>query len=277
MIDATRWIAGLTASLVLIAPVHASLPGAVAKEVVEAALEGTAHHAGAKTGAATTKRSVADSLAPLSTPHGGVALRMVEASGDELLTEMPGHSDDMLRLAGELSPAGQRALALHGKELIPLARRVGVRAIELEARAPGQAARVFDLFGDDLGKVVATTVRTEDLPRLIKYGELSDSAQTRGLLVDAYRNEGSGLFARIPPLLVLAGGLSSAMALGVYEATAPSRAKAKVLEENPEIVRDTMNRSTTLWAVVGSLMALLLLWRFGLMPWHRHKDARGVT
>jgi hypothetical protein len=255
-------------TLLTISPVEAAFTGAVTREVLELTLERSARN-----GSATLEDDAARALAlsrldRLSQHYGVGALRIVEDSGLELLDAMPAYGDDVLQLTARSSPAGRRALALNAQDLVPLARRVGVDAIELEARAPGQATKVFELFGDDLGKVAATAVRTQDMPRIIKYAELSDSAHTRGLLIDAYRKEGPGLFERIPPRLVLAGGLSSAMVLGVYEATAPSRAKAKVLEENPEIVRDVMNHSTLVWATVGLTMALILLWvTFGSLPW----------
>jgi hypothetical protein len=248
-------------TLLTISPVEAAFTGVVTREVLELTLERAARNGSASVEDDAARALAMSRLERLSKTYGVGALRIVEDSGLELLDAMPAYGDDVLQLAARSSPAGRRALALNAQDLVPLARRVGVDAIELEARVPGQATKVFELFGDDLGKIAATAVRTQDMPRIIKYAELSDSAQTRGLLIDAYRQEGPGLFERIPPRLVLAGGLSSAMFLGVYEATAPSRAKAKVLEENPEIVRDVMNHSTLVWAAVGSTMALILLWR----------------
>jgi hypothetical protein len=98
---------------------------------------------------------------------------------------------------------------------------------------------------------------------------MADSKATRDLLLAAYQKEGRSLFERIPPNIVLAGGLSVSMLYGTHEMTAPERAKAEVLRNHPDIVRDVMNRSTAIWAGVALVLILFLLWRFGLMPWHR--------
>lgn len=162
---------------------------------------------------------------------------------------------------------------MNAPELLPLARRVGVDAAELEAKVPGQASHVFQLFGDDAGKAVAKTVRTDDLPRFIKYGEKADCEGTRKLLLETYQQEGPSLFERIPPKNILAGGLTAAMLLGTYEAAAEDRAKGDVLRNNPDIAREVMLHSTTVNGIVGGIVLLflifVLLWRFGLMPGQR--------
>jgi hypothetical protein len=156
--------------------------------------------------------------------------------------------------------------------MLPLTKRVGVEALELEAKVPGQAARAFEIFGDDVCKSLAKSIPTEDLPRLLKYGEKADTAATKDLLLKTYAKEGPKLFERIPPHLVLAGGLSGSMLLGTHQAFATERAKADVLRDNPEIVRDVMNRTTMVWGGISFIAILLLMWRFGLMPWHRSRS-----
>lgn len=249
--------------------VCAGVAGTITREVIEASVARAAKQSGRAVVTPLARKAAVDALEQLSAKHGGNVLKVVEDSGLELLEAFPKHVDELLRIAVKASPKGRRALAMNVSEMLPLARRVGVEAVELEAKVPGQAAQVFRVFGDDAGKTVATAVATEDIPRIIKYGEMADSKATRNLLLDSYRKEGRSLFQRIPPKLVLAAGLSASMLYSTHEMTASERAKAEVLRNNPEIVRDLMNRSTVLWAGIALVVLLLLLWRFGLMPWQR--------
>jgi hypothetical protein len=247
----------------------AGIAGAITREAIESTVDQAAKRSGRTIKGPVARKAAIDEVKHLSEKHGPDVFKIVEDSGLELLEAVPKYGDELLKIAAKASPQGRRALAMNVPELLPLAQRVGVDAIELEAKVPGQAAHVFQLFGDKTGKAVAKNVATEDLPRIIKYGQMADSEATRNLLLEAYQKEGRSLFERIPPNLVLASGLSVAMLYGTHEMTAPERAKADVLRNNPDIVRDVMNRSTAIWAGVALVLILVLLWRFGLMPWHR--------
>lgn len=257
------------ASAFISAQACAGLAGAITRQVIEESVERAAKQSGRAVDNPVAKKAAVDALEQLSEKHGGDVLKVVEDSGLELLEAVPKHGDELLSIAAKVSPQGRRALAMNVPEMLPLAKRVGVEAIELEAKVPGQAARVFRVFGDDAGKTVATSVATEDIPRIIKYGEKADNEATRKLLLETYQKEGRSLFERIPRNLVLAGGLSAAMLYGTHEMTASERAKAEVLRNNPDIVRDLMKHSTTIWAGIAFVVILILLWRFGLMPWQR--------
>lgn len=255
-------------------PTAASVPATVAKEVIEATVDRAATRSGRSLEGAAARRAATEQVGRLAVDHGSDVLKVVEDSGLELLEALPRFGDELLQLAKGATPAARRALALNPDELVPLARRVGMDAIELEARVPGQAANVFRIFGDDGGKTVARTVRTEDLPRIIKYGEMADSSATRKLLLETYQKEGASLFRRIPPKLVLASGLTAAMLYGTHELT-------KAIRNQPDILRGIVNHATTVLGGVALLTVLLLLWRFGLMPWHRTQpkanSARGAN
>lgn len=254
--------------------ISAEADASIAGTITKALLETTVHEAAKKSGktlSPAAKNAAMAEVRRLSEKHGDDVFRIVEDSGLELLEATPKYGDELLTIAAKASPQGRRALAMDVPGLLPLARRVGVDAIELEAKAPGQAAHVFQVFGDDAGKSIAQAVATEDLPRIIKYGEMADNKTTQKLLLNAYQKEGNGLFDRIPPKLVLAGGLSASMLYGTHEMTAPKRAQADVLRANPDIVKDVMNRSTAIWAGVAMALIVALLWRFGLMPWHRRQ------
>lgn len=247
----------------------AGFAGTITKNAIESTVNQAAKQSGRTLKDSVARKAAIAEVKQLSEKHGPEVFKIVEDGGLELLEAIPKYGDELLKIATKASPQGRRALAMNVQELLPLAQRVGVDAIELEAKVPRQAAHVFQLFGDDAGKAVAKNVMTEDLPRIIKYGEMADSKATRNLLLAAYQKEGRSLFERIPPNLVLAGGLSASMLYGTHEMTAPERAKADVLRNNPDIVRDVMNRSTAIWAGIALVIILVLLWRFGLMPWHR--------
>ena len=216
----------------------AGVAGKIAKEVLEATVDRAAKKSGRTFGTPASRKAAAEEVEHLSEKHGGDVLKVIEDSGLELLEATPKYRDELVQIATRLSPQARRALAMNAPELLPLVRRVGVEAIELEAKVPGQASNVFRIFGDDAGKTVAKVVRTEDLPRIIKYGEKADSDATRRLLLEQYEKEGGSLFERIPPRIVLAGGLTASMLYVAHRVTAPDQAKADVLRNNPDIVRD---------------------------------------
>lgn len=247
----------------------AGIAGVITREALESTLDKAAKQSGKAIKDPVARKTALEEVKRLSEKNGPEVFKIVEDSGLEFLEAVPKYGDELVKVAAKASPQGRRALAMNVAELLPLARRVGMEAIELEAKVPGQSAHVFQLFGDNTGKVVAKNVATEDLPRIIKYGQMADSKATRDLLLAAYQKEGRSLFERIPPNIVLAGGLSVSMLYGTHEMTAPERAKAEVLRNHPDIVRDVMNRSTAIWAGVALVLILFLLWRFGLMPWHR--------
>jgi hypothetical protein len=268
MMRLTGMMLGTLAFVLFTTPAHAGFAGKITKAMLEATVDQAAKRSGRTLGGSARKEAI-DEVKRLSDRHGGDVLKVVEDSGLELLEAAPQHGDDLLRIATNASPQARRALAMDIPELLPLAKRVGVEAIELEAKAPGQATHVFQVFGDDAGKVVAKNVQTEDLPRIIKYGELADSADTRKLLLDAYQKEGRSLFERVPPNVVLATGLSASMLYGTHEMTRPWQAIADVLRNTPDIVRGLMNRTAVLLAGITLVVILILLWRFRLMPWHK--------
>jgi hypothetical protein len=272
MISPLRIAIVLAGYMCLSLPAAATVATKVTEQAIEMAVENAAKISGKKFSGTVTKKVATEEVKRLAETHGADVLKVVEDSGLELLEAVPKHGDDLVLVAMKASPQARRALALSVEEMLPLAKRVGVEALELEAKVPGQAAHAFEIFGDAAGKGLARSIPTEDLPRLVKYGEKADNAATRELLLKTYKTEGPKLFERIPPKLVLAGGLSASMLLGTHEAFATERAKADVLRDNPEIARDVMNQSTMVWGGIVLVVILLLLWRFGLMPWHGRRS-----
>lgn len=241
----------------------------VSAQAIELAVERAAKISGRKITGTTAKTAASAQVKHLAQTHGPGVLKVVEDSGLEMLEALPKYGDELMQIAMRASPQARRALALNVDKMLPLTKRVGLDALELEAKVPGLSMHAFQVFGDDAGKVLAKSIPTEDIPRLVKYGEKADSAATKNLLLAKYATEGASLFQRIPPQLVLSVGLSASMLLATYEWSAEARAKADVLRDNPEIARDVMNLSTVVWPGVALIIILVVMWRLGLMPWHR--------
>lgn len=205
--------------------------------------------------------------------QGPEAARAVQHGGLELLEATARHGDEVLALAKQAGPAGQRVLALEANRLLPLARQYGPTVLDLEARAPGLGGRVFTTFGTELAPAVAREAATEDLPRLLLAAGRADSPATRAMLWQGYKQGGGEFLERIDWKVVMATGASAAIVTAAYRTTAPLDAAADVIRENPELTADTVARvagwTTFGWAILPLVVALCVLWRFGLMPWHR--------
>lgn len=200
---------------------------------------------------------------------GPKAAEAIADGGLELIEAGARYGDDVLRFAVEASPAARRALAVDAGNLMPLVKELGPEALEFEATSPGLARKAFATFGDDTARKIATTVPDADLPRLVTYAERADSPQTRTLLVEAYRREGKSIFERIPPKLVLAGGLTTAMLYGTHRVTAPMAALGTQIGDNPDLATRTLD-----WiAVIGGCMLIVatisFFWWLGFFRRHR--------
>lgn len=189
--------------------------------------------------------------------------------GLELIEATTKYGDDVMRFAVEASPVARRVLALNAETLLPLARRVGPEALEVEAKTPGLATKVYADFGIDGGKTVAKSLPADDIPRLVEYAEKADSQDTRNILLQTYQKEGKKLFERIPPRSVLADGLTADMLSGTNRLTQPVAAISDVTKDNPNSASDVAKYAIRIGALIVILLIVLLLWRFNLMPWNR--------
>ena len=252
-------------------PAFGGVVGKVGKEAVEAILEKAFKRSGREMTESGGKRLAGETLEALVKTHGDDALKVVDDAGLELLEATRKYGDDCFTIALKASPRARRAFAMNAQELLPLVRRVGTEALELEAKSPGLSKRVFKVFGEGAGKTVARRVPAEDVPRLLKYAEKADTHGTKEALVKAYGKEGKSLFERIPAKLVLAAGLTSSMIYGTHRATEPTVALSDAIRESPEVAHTAVHYFTR-WGVGAVIFMLcLLLWRFGLMPWHRKR------
>jgi hypothetical protein len=267
----------LTVLLVLTLPAFGVVAGKVTRQIIEETVERAAKRSGRELVEQATKKSANETLERLVKTYGDDVLRVVDDAGFELLESVPRYGDEMVEFAMKASPQARRAFAQNIPELLPLARRVGPDALELEAKSPGLSVQAFKVFGDDTGKVVAKSVPTEDVPRLLKYAEKADTPATKKMLLEAYEKEGKSLFERIPAKLVLATGLTASMLYGTHQATAPARAAAKAIADSPDVAKTAVSWFTAWGTVVVLIVIVLLLWRFGLMPWHRKKPLAATT
>lgn len=248
------------------APICSAAPGAsqVVREAVEFAFKKSGREVAEKAAREAVEQSVEAGVAK----YGPRAARAVADGGVELVEATAKYGDDVMRVAVEATPAARRALALEPGRLLPLARELGAEAVEIEAKSPGLARRVFTSFGDDGARQVARQVPADDLPRLLTYAERADTPETRRLLLETYKKEGPSIFQRIPSSLVLATGLSASMLYGTHRATAPLDATADAIRDNPEIARDTANGFVWVFGIVAVLATVFVLAAFRLTPWH---------
>jgi hypothetical protein len=195
--------------------------------------------------------------------YGPQAATVIADGGLELIEAGARHGDGVIRIALEVGPAARRTLALDAGNLLPLARELGPEALEIEARSPGLARRVFSSFGADNARKMATTVPAEDLPRLVAYAERADTPQTRQALLDAYATEGPRLFQRIPPKLVIAGGLTGAMIYGTHRVTAPMAKLGDQIGADPDLAKRMLDWLALIGGGLVTLVAIAFLRRAG--------------
>lgn len=200
--------------------------------------------------------------------YGPRAAQAVADGGMELVEASAKYGDDVMRVAVEATPAARRALALEPGRMLPLVRELGQEAVELEAKAPGLAQRVFTTFGDDGARQIARTVSADDVPRLLSYAERAESPAVRRALLEAYKKEGPAMFARITPKMVLAVGASGALIYGTHRTTSPFAALARWMGDDSDGPRDMLRGLLWITGAVAVLATVFILGSFRLTPWH---------
>jgi len=243
------------------APATGNAPVRIGREIAEHALQKSAKREVRN----TVYQWDAATLRPLVKRFGTETLTEV---GDDLVIAALEHGDDVISLAARVSPKARRVFAQRVPELLPIARRLGPEILELEAKSPGIARQIHLCFGDQATRQIARTVPAEDLPRLLKYGQSADAPATKKLLLKKYAAEGADLFRRVPPSLVLAGGLSASMLYGAHRVTEPTVAVGEQIRKSPALAKHTASLIIYAGGAMGLLFGVLLFWRFRLMPWH---------
>lgn len=205
---------------------------------------------------------------------------LVTDGGLELFEAAARHGDDVIAIAGKVGPATRRTLALEADRLVPLARRYGPEILDLEAEAPCLARRVAESFGPDMVGPLARNAAASDLPRLLAAAERATSPAARELLWMRCLEGGSQFLKWIDWRVVLATGLSVAVIDAAHRVTAPLAAAGETIRKNPEAAKQLGGSMiwwpSVLWSATPLLIAACLLWRFGLMPWHRRDPRQQV-
>ena len=244
----------LTAAvLVLPWPLSALAPGAVSEAVEFAAR---------KSGRVLTPaaaRSLGEAVARAARRYGDTTLDAMKAGGVELAEAAARHGDDVWFYAARV-PAAAPALARRTGILLPLARRTGGAALELEVKAPGLAEPLLHAFGDRSVHVLLQA-EPDDLVRLAGGGRYANDPTARRALYQAYRERGRMVLERLDWKRVMAAGLSTSMVVAAYRMSGGAAdGLRQVAAESPE----TFMRPLELlalpvgWALAG-LLALFLL------------------
>lgn len=257
----TALIISMAALLAAATPAHAGGRAALVREAVELATRRSGRELTEKAARESAEQAVESAVKR----YGPKAAEAVADGGLELVEAGARYGDDVMRVAVEAGPAARRALALDAGNLVPLVRELGPEALELEAKSPGLARRAFTSFGPDGARRIAMTVPADDLPRLVAYAERADTPATRKALLEAYEKEGRAIFERIPPKLVLAGGLTVAMVYGTHRATAPMAAVGDQIGRDPALARRTIDWLALIGGGLATLVTGACLWRFGLL------------
>jgi hypothetical protein len=252
--------AGVLSLIVLSAAASSAIAGGTAT-IVREAVELASRRSGRKLAEQATRESAHTVVESAVRRYGPKAADAFADGGLELIEAGTRYGDDVVRLAVTSGPAARRALALDPGNLVPLVRELGPEALEIEAKSPGLARTVFVQFGPDGARRLATAVPAEDMPRLIAYADRADTPQTRKLLLEAYEKEGPGLFARIPPNLVLAGGVTTAMIYGTHRLTAPVAALGEQIHRDPLLARRTLDWLAILGGATIAIIATACLWQ----------------
>lgn len=257
-----------------VADVATAAPGVgqAVREAVEFAFKKSGREAVERVSREAVEKSVEAGVAK----YGPRAAQAVADGGVELVEAASKYGDDVMRVAVEASPAARRTLALQPSQMLPLVREFGGEAIEVEAKSPGLARRVFAAFGDDGGRQVARQVPAEDLPRLVAYAEKADTPETRRILLEVYKKEGPITFDRIPATLVLATGLSASMLYGTHRITTPFVAAGDAIRQDPNIGSNWTNGLLIILGAVALLATIFVLASFRLTPWHATSQRAAV-
>ena len=242
-------------------PAHAGGRASLVREILDQA----SRRSGRELTEQAARESAEQAVASAVKRYGPRSADAIADGGLELVEASTRYGDDVMRIAVEAGPAARRALALDAGNLVPLVRQLGPEALELEAKSPGLARQVFENFGPDAARQIARNMPAEDMPRLVAYANRADAPATRKALLEAYRNEGPTIFERIPPKLVLAGGLSAAMLYGTHRATAPAAAVGTRIAADPDLAKRVVD---WMGLVAGSLLTFItaaFLWRLGML------------
>ena len=136
-----------TLAVTLIALCTLSLTAQPVAKAIQSTLTAAAKVSG-KTLSPALRKTMFKSLSVAVAKHGEAALKATRLGGLEVLKQGSKYGDDFWRVVCKAEPQAVRSLALHAEQLLPIAKRVGPKFLELEARTPGLGKHVVACFGD---------------------------------------------------------------------------------------------------------------------------------
>ena len=200
--------------------------------------------------------------------EGRAALDATKVAGIALPEAAAKFGPDVYRLAVRV-PEAASVIAVRAETILPLASRYGDDILRIEARLPGLAESAVKSFPEvgDISRLAK--LPTNQAKAVISFSEHATEKQAPRALLEAVEKSGDSVLERINPKTVLAGGLSVAMIYGTHRATEPLAAIAKAIGLDPKIAVEVSDHIITILGFIIGFVALLLLWRFNLVPWRR--------
>lgn len=233
-----------------------------AGKIIQETLEAAAKISGKKL-SASGLRAMEKELAKELAKRGDDVLRITRKGGLEVLEQGAKYGDDFWAVARHADPAAVRSLALHTRELLPHAKRIGPAFLELEGKVPGLAVKAVSLFGDDTVKALAKAP-AEDISRLIGLAGTTNSKSTRNFLLKGYFSSSNRekFLSAFDWKKITATGLSSAAIIAAYKTSDGIGEGLKTLAESePGVFVDLLSNVFTpvKWLLFILLLPLLLL------------------
>ena len=257
-----------TLIVTLIALFTFSLMAQPAAKVIQSTLTAAAKVSG-KTLSPALRKTMTKSLSIAVKKHGEAALKATRLGGLEVLKQGSKYGDDFWRIVCKAEPQAVRSLALHAEELLPIAKRVGPKFLELEAKTPGLGKHVVACFGDKGAKTLAHAP-ANDISRLVGAARKADSPATRKLLFDKYcasANKESFL-NKLNWKVILASGLSSAAVIAAYKTSnGVEKGLVQAAEKCPEGVFTTAGVLIAPFSLTLLVIFLLGIWPLLKLLW----------
>ena len=156
---------------------------------------------------------------------------------------------------------GAKALVKNSDNVaLPLMKRAALETAEHGVASPKIMQKLVFNYGEDVALTIIKKVPPSEIPMFLRYVEAADSPATKKLFFECFKKEGSDLFKRITPSMVLATGLSAAMLYGTHRATEPLVEVGDSIKKNPEVAKDVVNKaSEELRTFLTALLAKPLL------------------
>ena len=230
-------------------------PATILTKVIGETVETAAKRSG-KVLSPAAKKLAAEALENSVKHFGDDALKIASHGGLEAIECISRYGDDFIRLTRN-SPQAARSLALHADELMPIAKRIGVDFMSLEAKVPGLGVKAVKTFGDDAVQVL-NKLSANDAAKTIALGCKADSPATAKLLLQKTQQTGGAILKYLDFKKIMAIGLSSA---AVIAASKTAGGLAEAVKSSP--VAATIGIGC--WAII--LIALIVLIYWGPTLW----------